>query len=143
MFPPLLNGTWWPSLCRLAWCESMLSHFSCVQFLATLWSLAHQAPLSIGFSRQEYWSGLPWLSLGDLPKSGIELASLMSPALEDGFFTTSAIWKSPGWPGSLHNYCTRNELITQIVTYDFTNICLFLSNRQNKEIHIVVTVTSI
>ena len=86
---------------------------------------------------------MPWLSLGDLPKSGIELASLMSPALEDGFFTTSAIWKSPGWPGSLHNYCTRNELITQIVTYDFTNICLFLSNRQNKEIHIVVTVTSI
>ena len=54
--------------------------------------------------------------------------------------TTSAIWKSPGWPGSLHNYCTRNELIIQMVTYDFTNICLFLSSRQNKEIHVVVTV---
>ena len=85
MFPPLLNGTGWPSLCRLAWCACVLSHFSCVQFLATLWTLAHQAPLSIGFSRQEYWSGLPWLSLGDLPNPEIELASLMSPALEDGF----------------------------------------------------------
>ena len=87
------------------------SHFSCVQFFATLWTVAHQAPLSIGFSRQEYWSGLPRLSLGDLPNPGIELASLMSPALAGGFFATSTIWKAPGWPGSLHNYCTRNELI--------------------------------
>ena len=52
----------------------------------------------------------------------------------------SAIREAPGWPGSLHNYCTRNELIIQMVTYDFTDICLFLSNRQNKEIHVVVTV---
>ena len=49
----------------------MLSCFSCV--FATLWTVAHQAPLSIGFSRQEYWSGLPYPPPGDLPDPGIEL----------------------------------------------------------------------
>ena len=53
-----------------------------------------QAPLSMGFSRQECWSGLPCPSLGDLPNPGIELSSLMSPALAGGFFTTSAIWEA-------------------------------------------------
>ena len=43
-----------------------------VQLLATPWTIAHQAPLSIGFSRQEYWSGLPFPSPGDLPDPGIE-----------------------------------------------------------------------
>ena len=47
-------------------------------------------PLSMGFSRQEYWSGFPCLPSGDLPNPGIEPASLMSPALSDGFFTPSA-----------------------------------------------------
>ena len=50
------------------------------------------APLSMGFSMQEYWSGLPF-SL-DLPDPGIEPMSLMSPALEGGFFTTSATWEA-------------------------------------------------
>ena len=49
-----------------------------------------QAPLSKGFSRQEYWSGLPCPPPGDLPDPGIEPASLMSPALAGGFFTTSS-----------------------------------------------------
>ena len=62
-----------------------LSHFSCVQLLATPWPVAHQAPLSMGFSRQEYWSGLPCPPLGDLPHPGIEPASLMSPALAGRF----------------------------------------------------------
>ena len=48
------------------------------------------APLSMGFSRQEYWSGLPCPPLGDLPDTGIEPMSLKSPALAGGFFTTSA-----------------------------------------------------
>ena len=51
-------------------------------------TVAHQAPLSTGFSRQEYWDGLPFLSPGDLPNSGIEPGSLMSPALAGRFFTT-------------------------------------------------------
>ena len=53
----------------------------------TPWTVAHQAPLSMGFSRQEYWSGLPCPPPGDLPNPGIEPASLMSPALAGRFFT--------------------------------------------------------
>ena len=51
---------------------------------------AHEAPLSMGFSRQEDWSGLPCPPLGDLPDPGIKPSSLMSPALAGRFFTTSA-----------------------------------------------------
>ena len=61
---------------------------SLVQLCATLWTVAHQAPLSMGFFRQEYWSGLPFTLPGDLPDSGIKLASLVSPALAGRFFTT-------------------------------------------------------
>ena len=57
--------------------------------------VAHQAPLSMGFSRQQYWSGLPFPSLEDLPDSGIKPASPMPPALAGGFFTTSAAWEAP------------------------------------------------
>ena len=53
--------------------------------LAASWTLAHQAPLSMGFSRQEYWSGLPCPPPGDRPNPGIQPAS---PALAGGFFTT-------------------------------------------------------
>ena len=78
-----------PVFCLL----SVLSHFSRAQLFATLWTVACQAPLSMQFSRQEYWSGLPCPPPGDLPKLGIEPVSLMSPALEGGFFTTSTIWE--------------------------------------------------
>ena len=60
-----------------------------------LWTVAHQAPLSIGFSRQEYWSVLPCPRLGDLPDPGIEPAPLTSPASTGWFFTTSATWFVP------------------------------------------------
>ena len=69
---------------------SMLSHFSQVRLFAILWTVAHQAPLSIGFSRQEFWSGLPFPSPGDLPEPRTEPASLTSPELSGRFFTTSA-----------------------------------------------------
>ena len=59
----------------------MLSRFTCIRLLVTLWTVAPQAPLSLGFSRQEYWSGLPFPSPGDLPDPGIEPESLMFPAL--------------------------------------------------------------
>ena len=52
------------------------------------------ASVSMGFSRQEYWSGLPLSPPGDLPDSGIEPVSLKSPALTDGFFTTSDTWEA-------------------------------------------------
>ena len=66
-----------------------------VQFFETPWTVAHQAPLSMGFSRQEYWSGLPCPPPGDLPDPGIEPSSLISPALAGGFFTTSTTWEAP------------------------------------------------
>ena len=53
----------------------------CTQLFATLWTLAHQAPLSMGFSRQEYWSELPFPPPGDLPDPGIEATSPVSPSL--------------------------------------------------------------
>ena len=65
-----------------------LSH---VQLLATPWTVAHQAPLSMGFCRQEYWSGLPFPSPGDLSDPGIELVSFVSPVLAGRFFTSRAI----------------------------------------------------
>ena len=59
----------------------------------TPWTLAHQIPLSIGFSRQEYWSGLPFPFPGDLPNTGVEPRSLIkSPALAGYFFTTGITW---------------------------------------------------
>ena len=67
----------------------MCCRFSHVRLFATLWTAAHQAPLSMGFSRQEHWSGLPFPSPGDLPDPGIKLASLKSPASAGSFFTTS------------------------------------------------------
>ena len=57
---------------------------------ATLRTVAHQVPLSMGCSRQEYWSGLPFPSPGDLPNPRIQPVSLLSPALTGGFFGTSA-----------------------------------------------------
>ena len=72
----------------------MLSHFSHIWLCMNLWTLAHQAPLSIGFSRQEYWSGLPCPSPGDLPDPGIEPMTLRPPALAGRYFTTSATWEA-------------------------------------------------
>ena len=68
---------------------AVLSHD---QLFATLWTVVCQAPLSMRFSRQEYWSGLPFPPPGDCPDSGIEPASLMSPAMAGGFFTMSTAW---------------------------------------------------
>ena len=53
-----------------------------VQLFATLWTVAHQAPLSLGFSRQEYWSGLPFPPPGDVPDPGTEPASPMFPVMQ-------------------------------------------------------------
>ena len=66
----------------------MLSCFSHVQLSATPWTVAHQAPLSIGFSRQEYWGGLPHPPPGDLLDTGIESTSLASLAFAGGFFVS-------------------------------------------------------
>ena len=72
----------------------VLSPFSHVQLFATLWTVAHQAPLSMGFSWQEYWSGLPFPSPLDLTDPEIKATSLMSLALAGRFFSTSTIWEA-------------------------------------------------
>ena len=65
-----------------------------VQLFATPWTVAHQAPLPMGFSRQEYWSRLPFSPSGDLPNPGIKPASLASSASTGVFFTTSTTWET-------------------------------------------------
>ena len=79
-------------------CSNLL--MCCVQSLQSCPTLCDprdcspQAPLSVGFSRHEYWSGLPFPSPGHLPHPGIEPGSLTCPALAGGFFTTSATWEA-------------------------------------------------
>ena len=68
-------------------CPKLLS---CVLLCVTPWTGAHQAPLSVRFRRQEYWSGLLFPPAGDLPLPGIEPTSLKSPTLAGGFFTAGA-----------------------------------------------------
>ena len=80
---------------------------SCVQLFATPWTVAHQTPLSMEFSRQEYWSGLPFPSLGDLPDPGIEPTSLASLALAGRFFTSVP----PGKPCITDNYILKHYII--------------------------------
>ena len=77
-------------------CHAVLSRFSHVQLFAALWTVACQAPLSMGFSRVDYWSGLPCPPPGDLSYPGIEPTShyVLRPALAGGFFTTSATWEA-------------------------------------------------
>ena len=90
--PPLLTpGLWVMQMIKSEmcfspghWCVCALS-LSCVWLFATLGTVAHQTPLSMGFSRQEYWSGLIFPTPRDLPDWGITPISLMSPALASGF----------------------------------------------------------
>ena len=72
----------------------MVYFLSLVKLTATSWTVACQVPLSMGFPKQEYRSGLPFLPPGDLPDPGVEPSSLMSPASAGGFFTT----EPPGRP---------------------------------------------
>ena len=73
----------------------VLSHFSHVRLFATTWTVARQAPLSMEFSRQESWSGLPLPPPWDLPDPGMEPTSLTCPALVGRLFTTSTTWEAP------------------------------------------------
>ena len=95
-----------------------------------LWTEVHQAPLSVGFFRKEYWSGLPCLSPGDLPDLGTELVSLTSPALTGGLFTkamalaiahsSTFAWKIP-WteePGGLQSMGSLSQ--TRLSDFTFT-----------------------
>ena len=76
---PMDRGAWRATVCL---CARMLSRFSHVRLSTTPWTVARQAPLSMGFSRQEYWSGLPCPPPGDLLDSGIKPMSPAAPALQ-------------------------------------------------------------
>ena len=94
----------------------MLSCFSCVQLFATNWTITHQAPLSVGFFRQEYQSGLPCPPPGDLPDPGIKAGPLASPALAGRFFTTSVIWEA---------HCLHTSFHIYIINITYTYISLY------------------
>ena len=80
----------------------VLSHFSRVRLFVTLWTIGHQAPLSMGFSRKEYWSGSPFPSPGDLPNPGIEPGS---PALEADALPS----EPPRKPGVMCNVADKDK----------------------------------
>ena len=80
-------------------CVHVLSCFSRVWLFATLWTVVRQAPLSMEFSRQEYWSVFSCPPPGDLPNPGIEP---VSPALTGRLFTTSTTWETP--PTSIQHF---------------------------------------
>ena len=83
---------------------SVLSH---VWFFLTLWNVARQAPLCMRFSRQEYWSGLPFPTPGDLPYLKMEPKSLISPALAGRFFMTSTTWEACYNRYDLWKHCAK------------------------------------
>ena len=74
--------------------ECVLRCFSCIRLFETLWTVDRQVPLSMGFSRQEYWSGLSYPPPGDLPDLGIEPMPLISPVLAGRFFATVRSFKN-------------------------------------------------
>ena len=76
----------------------------------TPWTAARQAPLSMGFSRQEYWSGLPLNPPWALPNLGLEPTSLLSPALACGSFTTSTTWEAPSLRGHMFSFFSDKYL---------------------------------
>ena len=84
-------------LCTISLHACVLCQFSHVRLFATLWTAACQAPLSEGFSRQEYWSELPCPPPGELPDPGFEPVSPGAPALAGRFFTIWATWETGFW----------------------------------------------
>ena len=104
----------------------MLSCFSSVWLFAILWTVAHQPPLSIGFSRQEYWSGLPFPSPGDLSELEIELASPVSPALAGGFFTTEQTRKPQKWS------MVESKSLWKFQSCDFGHVYFQITFREEK-----------
>ena len=112
-----------------------LSGVSRVHLFATPWTAAHQAPLSMGVSKQEYWSGLPCPPAGELPDPGIEPASLSSPALAGGFFTTSATWE----PCTMESYSAikQNEIMPFTITQ--TDLEIKLSDVRQRQLQYDIT----
>ena len=95
-----------------------------VRLCATLKKAAHQASLSLGFSRQEHWSGLPFPSAGDLPDPGIKPTSLMSPPLAGRFFTTNITQEAPIIPEGSLNLRERMYHLQAHILSSFGSLCM-------------------
>ena len=106
-----------------------LSH---VQLYATPWAVAYQAPPSMGFSRQEYWRGLPFPSPGDLPNPGIEA---WSPALEADALPP----EPPGKPGRLQILQLTLLLVTTNITHEFNFSLKVETKRTGKQSSLIIT----
>ena len=89
--------------CALCCSAAAAKSLQCVRLCVTPETAAHQAPPSLGFSRQEHWSGLPFPSPGDLPDPGIEPESLMSRALAGRFLHRATLFQIPSYR-SLREY---------------------------------------
>ena len=113
MYIITVDFLYWDCVLQLCWTHSFccmcvflrivcvcvcVQSLSCVWLFVTPWTLAYQILLSMEFSRQEYWSGLPFPPPGGLPNSGLEPSSLVSPALAGGFFISVPPGKPQGWP---------------------------------------------
>ena len=113
---PCVHRTWHSSLHGIGWFSDqsvMPDSFSAV------WTVAHQAPLSKVFSRQEYWSGLPCPPPGDCPRPGTEPVSLASPAMAGGFFTT----ESPAREHTITHQLTRHIGVSCAVYFSLPTSC--------------------
>ena len=112
-----------PGLTFILMRACVLSHFSRVRLFATPWTIAHQSPLFMGFSRQEYRSGLSFPPPGDLPDPGIEPASLISPAL-----VLMGRLNAPGKQGP-HPVCPRGSSLApkfQILSWPKSSFKFFI-----------------
>ena len=108
-----------------------LSHFSRVQLCATLWTAAHQAPLSMGFPRQEYWSELPFPSPWDLPDPEIKSTC---PALDGRFFTTEppgkpnkswwAVIYKMRWKRGIQHFLDKHTWAQKLTNINYSQCCL-------------------
>ena len=110
----------------------VLSHFSCVRLFLTPWTIAHQSPLSMGFSRQEYWSGLPCPSPDTRPDPGREHTTLASPALQ----AVSLPTEPPGKPWEMQIKTIMRYLI--IITYGWMITSAVENGEQLEHSYIVV-----
>ena len=108
-------------------CSCSVRH---VRLFATPWSVACQAPLSMGHSRPEYWSGWPRPPPGALPNPGIKLTCLTSPALAGRFLPTSSTWEAPKWNSLGKNAGEGYHFLLQwIFLTQGLNPCLLLSRQ--------------
>ena len=134
IFLPYLSSDTFQTVLNFLLLFSVLNH---VWPSAVPWAIAYQAPLPMEFFRQEYWGRVPLPTSGDLPHPGIEPASLASPALAGGFFTTSTTWVTEN--------CVAIDIFDLYLWFlarsfkNHYNFVHFLSHRRSNFVMLVIT----